>query len=45
MLQNQNSPSSRMSDLVRAEFDRFTLDSLVTFAIRAGMHVELRLAA
>ncbi|MEO5335181.1 MAG: helix-turn-helix domain-containing protein [Magnetococcus sp. YQC-5] len=36
---------SRLSDLVRGKFDRFSLDTLVTFAIRAGMHVEMHLAA
>lgn len=36
---------SRISDLVRGKFDRFSLDMLISFAIRAGMHVELRLAA
>lgn len=36
---------SRISDLVRGKFDRFTLDMLISFAIRAGMHVELSLVA
>ncbi|HAT49277.1 MAG: XRE family transcriptional regulator [Nitrospirae bacterium] len=36
---------SRVSDLVRGKFDRFTLDMLISFALRAGMHVELRLVA
>ncbi|MEO5346841.1 MAG: XRE family transcriptional regulator [Magnetococcus sp. YQC-9] len=36
---------SRVSDLVRGKFERFSLDMLISFAIRAGMHVELRLAA
>jgi predicted XRE-type DNA-binding protein len=36
---------SRVSDLVRGKFARFTLDTLITFAVRAGVNVELRLAA
>ncbi|MBF0095831.1 MAG: XRE family transcriptional regulator [Magnetococcales bacterium] len=36
---------SRVSDLVRGKFARFTLDTLIAFAVRAGVHVELRLAA
>lgn len=36
---------SRVSDLVRGKWDRFSLDMLVTLAIRAGQRVEMRLAA
>ncbi|MBF0602172.1 MAG: XRE family transcriptional regulator [Nitrospirae bacterium] len=36
---------SRVSDLVRGKWERFSLDTLVTLALRAGMHVELNLAA
>ncbi|MBF0127496.1 MAG: XRE family transcriptional regulator [Magnetococcales bacterium] len=36
---------SRISDLVRGKFERFSLDMLISFAIRAGMRVEMHLAA
>lgn len=36
---------SRVSDLVRGKWDKFSLDMLVTLAARAGLHCELRLAA
>jgi predicted XRE-type DNA-binding protein len=36
---------SRVSDLVRGKYDKFSLDMLVTFAVRAGRTVKLRLAA
>ncbi|MBF0425468.1 MAG: XRE family transcriptional regulator [Magnetococcales bacterium] len=36
---------SRVSDLVRGKWERFSLDTLVTLAVRAGMQVELTLAA
>lgn len=32
---------SRVSDLVRGKWDKFSLDMLVTLAARAGKHVEL----
>jgi predicted XRE-type DNA-binding protein len=32
---------SRVSDLVRGKYDKFSLDMLVTLATRAGRHVEL----
>ncbi|UJP04420.1 MAG: helix-turn-helix domain-containing protein [Nitrosomonas sp.] len=32
---------SRVSDLVRGKWDKFSLDMLVTLATRAGKHVEL----
>lgn len=35
---------SRVSDLVRGKRDKFSLDMLVTLAIRAGRHVELALS-
>jgi predicted XRE-type DNA-binding protein len=36
---------SRVSDLVRGKWDKFSLDMLVTLAARAGRHVRLELAA
>lgn len=36
---------SRVSDLTRGKWDKFSLDMLVTLAARAGLHCELRLAA
>ena len=36
---------SRVSDLMRGKWDKFSLDMLVTLAARAGLHCELRLAA
>ena len=35
---------SRVSDLVRGKYDKFSLDMLVTLATRAGRHVELAVA-
>lgn len=32
---------SRVSDLVRGKWEKFSLDMLVTLAARAGKHVEL----
>ena len=36
---------SRVSDLVRNKWDRFSLDMLITLASRAGLHPRLELAA
>ncbi len=36
---------SRVSDLVRGKWERFSLEMLVTLATRAGMHVSLKTAA
>jgi predicted XRE-type DNA-binding protein len=36
---------SRISDLVRGRFEKFSLDMLITLAARAGRNVKLRLAA
>ncbi len=36
---------SRVSDLVRGKWDKFSLDILITLATRAGLKVELKLAA
>ena len=36
---------SRVSDLVRGKWERFSLEMLVTLATRAGMHVSLMTAA
>lgn len=36
---------SRVSDLIRGKWEKFSLDMLITLAIRAGRHVELHLAA
>jgi predicted XRE-type DNA-binding protein len=36
---------SRVSDLIRGKFEKFSLDMLITLATRAGMKVELKLAA
>ncbi len=36
---------SRVSDLMRGKWDRFSLEMLITFATRAGMRVSLRIAA
>lgn len=35
---------SRVSDLVRGKWDKFSLDMLITLAARAGRRVELSLA-
>lgn len=34
---------SRVSDLVRGKWDKFSLDMLVTLVTRAGKHVELEI--
>ena len=36
---------SRVSDLIRGKWDKFSLDRLITLATRAGKKVELKLAA
>jgi len=36
---------SRVSDLVRGKFEKFSLDMLITLATRAGKKVQLKLAA
>ena len=36
---------SRVSDLVRGKWERFSLEMLITMATRAGMHVTLKTAA
>ncbi|MGH8583031.1 MAG: helix-turn-helix domain-containing protein [Gammaproteobacteria bacterium] len=36
---------ARVSDLVRGKWDKFSLDLLITLATRAGLKVELNLAA
>lgn len=36
---------SRVSDLVRGKYEKFSLDMLVTLAARGGRTVKLRLAA
>lgn len=36
---------SRVSDLVRGKWERFSLDMLITLASRAGLHPKLELAA
>ncbi|MGH8562874.1 MAG: helix-turn-helix domain-containing protein [Gammaproteobacteria bacterium] len=36
---------SRVSDLVRGKWDKFSLDMLITLATRAGLKVELKAAA
>jgi predicted XRE-type DNA-binding protein len=36
---------SRVSDLIRGKWERFSLEMLVTLATRAGMHVTLKTAA
>lgn len=36
---------SRVSDLIRGKFEKFSLDMLITLATRAGKRVELKLAA
>jgi predicted XRE-type DNA-binding protein len=36
---------SRVSDLVRGKWERFSLEMLITLATRAGMHVTLKTAA
>lgn len=36
---------SRVSDLVRGKWDKFSLDMLIALATRAGLRVQLRMAA
>ena len=36
---------SRISDLTRGKWERFSLEMLITLATRAGMHVTVRTAA
>lgn len=36
---------SRISDLMRGKWDKFSLDMLITLATKAGRKVELKLAA
>ena len=36
---------SRVSDLIRGKWERFSLEMLITLATRAGMHVTLKRAA
>ena len=36
---------SRVSDLIRGKWERFSLEMLITLATRAGMHVTLQKAA
>ena len=36
---------SRVSDLIRGKWERFSLELLITLATRAGMHVTLKKAA
>jgi predicted XRE-type DNA-binding protein len=36
---------SRVSDLVRGKWEKFSLEMLITFEVRIGRHVTLELAA
>ena len=36
---------SRVSDLIRGKWERFSLEMLITLATRAGMHITLKRAA
>lgn len=36
---------SRVSDLVRGKWDKFSLDMLITLAVRSGLPCELRVSA
>ena len=36
---------SRVSDLVRGKWEKFSLEMLITLATRAGMHVSVKIAA
>jgi len=36
---------SRVSDLVRGKWERFSLEMLITLATRAGLHISLKKAA
>jgi predicted XRE-type DNA-binding protein len=43
--ENLGVSQSRISDLIRGKWERFSLEMLITLATRAGMHVSLRKAA
>ena len=36
---------SRVSDLIRGKWEKFSIEMLITLATRAGMHVTLKTAA
>ncbi len=36
---------SRVSDLLRGKWEKFSLEMLITLATRAGMHVSVKIAA
>jgi predicted XRE-type DNA-binding protein len=36
---------SRVSDLTRGKWEKFSLETLITLATKAGMHVTLKIAA
>jgi predicted XRE-type DNA-binding protein len=36
---------SRVSDLTRGKWEKFSLEMLITLATRAGMHITLKVAA
>ncbi len=38
-------PQSRVSDLARGKWEKFSLEMLITLATKAGMHVTLKTAA
>jgi predicted XRE-type DNA-binding protein len=40
-----NISQSRVSDLIRGKWERFSLEMLIILATRAGMHVSLKTAA
>lgn len=42
--QNLGVSQSRVSDLVRGKWDKFSLHMLITLATRAGLRVQLRMA-
>jgi len=43
--ENLGVSQSRISDLIRGKWERFSLEMLITLATRAGMRVSLRKAA
>jgi predicted XRE-type DNA-binding protein len=43
--QNLGVSQSRISDLMRGKWDKFSLDMLITLASRAGLSCKLKLAA
>ena len=43
--ENLGVSQSRISDLIRGKWERFSLEMLITLATRAGMRVSLRRAA